>query len=354
MLKQSYNYIDNIDTIQKIRKKYKNKLSKNQLNIINIILIKLKQHIEDEEIFLVWYIYMLIFFKIINIKNEKIDNKIKEKIELLENSFYYESNWKYKKFLETIFIMNDDLLLLQMRIKATIIKNWDYIKNIIPNQKDYCKSIWYFIPFLTMKWIDSLSFFQDIYFERFYEKQYIKTKKIYLKKIKQIEFPWEHLNKIVNDLSNIMFKNNILGITKIRRKSYFSVYNKIKRKKNEDMFDILWIKIIFKNMIELNNFVKHFEKHFMYVQKKDYFNNPKKNWYKSIHYKFITMYENKEIWVELQIKTLKIEKTLKCSPIISHYTYTVNEKKWDSIFKEVHEWYKILEEYRKKNTKNNI
>ena len=345
-----FNYINEIKTIQKIREKHEYKLSKNQLKITNIILLKLKQYFENEEIFLVWYTYCLIFFNILDLNTEKIDKKIKDKVLLLKKSFEHEQKWEYKEFLETLFVMDNDLLLLKMRIKATIITSWNYFLNFFPNQKNHYKSIWYFIPFLTMKWLDSLSFFQDLYFEKFFSEQYKKTKKFYLKKLKQLEFPWEHLNKIVNDLSNIMFKNNILWITKIRRKSYFSIYNKLKRKKNEDMFDILWIKIIFKNMSVLNKVVKHFEKHFIYIQKKDYFKNPKDNWYKSIHYKFMTMYQNQEIWIELQIKTLAIEKTLKFSSIISHYTYTVNEKKWDSIFKEVHEWYKILEDYKKKNS----
>jgi len=341
-------HIKNRKKFNILRKQYENKLTQDELIFIKSVLFKIKRCVINENVIVLGYIYWLYFFKIINIDDKIIDNEEREKIRFLEKSFRYENSWEFKKYLESIFEIEKDLLKLKLRIKSTILSFWDKYLYLIPNKKNYFKAIWYAIPFLTMKWSKILSIFQDTYFERLYEEQYIKTKKFYKKKINTIEFPWEHINMLVNDLSDLMYETNILWKTKIRRKSYFSLYNKLKRKKHQNIYDILWIMIVFKNLIELNKFIATFEKKFIYIEKKDYIKNPKKNWYKSIHYKFMTMYRNKDLWVELQLKTQYIEKQLEWVNIKSHYNYTMNEKKWDSKFIEVTAWYKILKEYIKK------
>jgi len=331
-----------------LREEYEDKLTEDELTFIKYVLFKLKRCVWSEHVVVFWYLYWLYNFWIIDIDNKIISKEDKKNIKALEESFIYENSWEFEKYLHSVFEMDPDILKLKLRIKSTILNFWDKYIYLIPNRKNYFKAIWYIIPFLTMKSWKVLSIFQDSYFEKLYNEQFIKTKKFYQKKINKIEFPWEHINMLVNDLSDLMYDTNILWKTRIRRKSYFSLYNKLKRKKHQNIYDILWVMIVFKNLEELDKFVKIFENKFIYIEKKDYIKNPKKNWYKSIHYKFMTMYRNKDLWVELQLKTQYIEKQLEWTNIKSHFNYSMQEKKWDSRFIEVTEWYKILKEYIKK------
>ncbi len=340
--------IENKQKLSELRTKYEKSFTKDELMLIKSISYKLKKCNLCEEIIVFCYLYWLYFFKIIEIDNVFIDKEDRKRIEILGKSFKYENSWEFKKYLISVLEMDSDLFILKMRIKSVVISFWDKFLHLIPNKKNYIKSIWYIIPLLTMKWSKVLSLFQDIYFEYLYKEQFYEVKKFYQKRIKKIEFPWEHLNKIINEFSDIMYDENIIWKTRIRRKSYFSLYNKIKRKKHQNIYDILWIMLIFPKISDLNKFTKVFEKNFIYIEKKDYIKSPKKNWYRSIHYKFMTMYRNKEIWVELQVKTQSIEKQLEWTNIKSHYNYSMNEKKWDSTFKEVTNWYKILKEYIRK------
>lgn len=329
-----------------LKERYEDNLTKDELILIKSFLYKLKNCNLSENIITFWYLYWLYFLRKIDINNIYINDDDKKKIELLEKLFKYENSWKFEEYLNLLFKINNDLFIFKIRLKATILSFNDKYMYLIPNKKNYIKSIWYIIPLITMKWSKILSLFQDTYFEFLYKEKFEEIKKIYQKKIKKIEFPWEHLNKIINDFSDIMYDINIIWKTKIRRKSYFSLYNKIKRKKHQNIFDILWIMLIFQNMNDLNKFINKFEENFIYIQKKDYIKKPKKNWYRSIHYRFMTMYRNKEIWVELQVKTQHIEKQINWTVLKSHYNYSMKEKKWDSIFKEVSAWYKILKKYK--------
>jgi ppGpp synthetase/RelA/SpoT-type nucleotidyltranferase len=338
----------NKNNFNKLRAKYESNFNKDELILIKSFLYKLKRCSINENIIIFWYLYWLYFLKIIDIDSIDINKEDRKKIEILEKTFIQENKWEFEKYLKWLFEIDWDLFIFNIRFKSTILSFNDKYMYLIPNKKNYIKSIWYIIPLLTMKWSKVLSIFQDMYFETLYKEKFENIKKFYQKQIKKIEFPWEHLNKLINDFSDIMYEENILWKTRIRRKSYFSLYNKIKRKKHQNIYDILWIMLVFKDIIDLQKFIKTFENTFIYIQKKDYIKTPKKNWYKSIHYKFMTMYRNIEIWVELQVKTQHIEKQLNSSNISSHFNYSMKEKKWDSIFKEVSCWYKILNEYLKK------
>lgn len=337
-----------IKIFDELKLNFEKKFSEDELVFLRTFLYKLKKCINNEEIIIFWYIYILYKFNIIKINNSYINENYRERISDIENILKYQSEWKYHDFLIWCFKLQGDEFKLLMRYFATIINFWDTYIYLIESKKYFYPSLWYLIPYLTMRWSKILSLFQDAYFEKLFKEKYNKTKKFYQNRIKKIEFPWEHLNTIINDFSDIMFDINIIWKTKIRRKSYFSLYNKIKRKKHHNIFDILWIMLVFANMNDLNKFIKEFEHRFVYIEKKDYIKNPKKTWYQSIHYKFMTMYRNKEIWVELQVKTMHIEKQIEWTDIKSHYNYSMNIKKWEYIFKEVTHWNKILKDYIKK------
>lgn len=132
----------------------------------------------------------------------------------------------------------------------------------------------------------------------------------------------------------------------LRKKSYFSLYSKYNRKKDKNVTDSIWVRIIFSSLKKLNMFKKQFETDYLYIKKKDYIKSPKENWYKAIHYSYINPFRNWEILVELQIKTKEMENEIvNDTNSLSHYCYTINSNKWDPLFKEVLEWYKIMSNY---------
>ena len=69
---------------------------------------------------------------------------------------------------------------------------------------------------------------------------------------------------------------------------------------------------------------------------------PKENWYKSLHYKYVSPYRDTQILVELQIRTLEMDREINSDKWISHFSYTVKQNKWTKLFKEVHYGYNYL------------
>lgn len=146
----------------------------------------------------------------------------------------------------------------------------------------------------------------------------------------------------INSLSIVMKKAGVEGVLSLRKKSYFSLYGKYKRKETSSITDHIGIRLVFRNQTSLNKFKSHFESDFVFLKKKDYIKHPKENGYKAIHYSFIYPFRNSEILVELQIKTKQMDKTMYEN--LSHYNYTISEKKWDELFVEVHEGYRLMKQ----------
>ena len=188
-----------------------------------------------------------------------------------------------------------------------------------------------------------------MYFKKIYTEKYKETKELYLEKINSVPFPWDHMITVINNLNNIMLEAWILWRTQIRKKSYFSLYNKIKRKESEDIVDSIWVRIILNTKKDIYKFTKVFENRYIFKQKKDFINFPKENWYKSIHYSFLTPYRDIEVLAELQIRTIKMDSEINDSKEISHYNYTKNKKKWSEEFVEIIEWEKLLNEIIKES-----
>ena len=334
---------------------YSDKLTEKQKNLINIRILKYKKYSEDEYYILLIFIYWLITFKIIDNNSDLLTNFDKENILKLENNYLYSINWEKEKYLDSILSMNDNLFILTTIIKYTLLDYYNYLNIIIPNEcekKNFHKSIWYIIPYLTLKESKLLWFFQDVYFKQIYQKKYIEVKQIYFEQISKIELPWEYLIWVIDDLSELMQKINVNWILRVRKKSYFSMFNKIERKKYKNVSDFIWVRIIFVTKRDLSVFVKKFEKNHIFINKKDYIKKPKINWYKSIHYKYLTSYMHSEILVELQIRTRKMDWKINNIKEMSHFNYTIKEKKWSNIFKEVHFWHNYMMDFFEKQKVN--
>lgn len=312
-----------------------------KLLIKNVIII-FKRHSNNEELMVLALIYWLLYFSIIDDKNPILTKKDLENLEMLKNSFKYEVDWDYKKFLDCVIKMDKELFLLKTVIKYNILSFEKKFLTIVKNPINYYKAIWYIIPYLTYIESSLLWFFQDIYFKKVYPKKFEKIRKYYIDKINKVEFPWEHMFSIVNNLSDLMSEGNIIWKISVRRKTYFSIYNKLIRKKWVWLLDTIWMRIIFSNIDELDKFSYLFETKYVFLNKKDYINNPKENWYKSLHYKYVSPYRDTQILVELQLRTLEMDLEIKSDNWINHFEYTIKLNKWSKLFKEVHCWYSYI------------
>ena len=314
--------------------------------IVKMVLVNFKKVSNNEEYLVLILLYWLIFFKKIDLDNEHITKKERKALEKLWELYRYETLWETDKFLNAIYELDEELLRLKMIIKYSVILFENKSNNVIISERtNYYKSIWHLLPFLTLKESKLLSFFQDCYFKQLYPDLYIKTKMIYLEKMKKSWTAWGYIISIVNNLNEVLDEIWARAIMKMRKKSYFSIYNKIKRKQNADFLDSIWARIIFKDLNDLRKYEKKFEEKFLYSKKKDYIIRPKKNWYQSLHYSFMTPYANNEVYVELQLRTKDMDKNVHQAKAISHYTYTIKKSKWNEKFTEVQYWYQHLLKY---------
>lgn len=312
-------------------------------------IIRLKKHSRDENTIILATLHGLISLWKVDINDSLISDYFREKLRVLEKSYRYEMDRDKEAFLKNIFEMDYDIFLVKMVIKLTILSYWKEYLDLIENKKNYYKSAWLLIPYLTLRESKFLGFFQDAYFKNLFPRKYKKTKNFYFKKIKKLEIPWEHLISILNNLTETMSEANVIWKTKIRRKTYFSIYNKMQRKKEEDIFDLLWVRVIFNSIQELKKFQEIFERKYIFIKKKDYILNPKKNWYQSLHYRFISLFRDLEIMVELQLRTDRMDRDIHWNNQISHYNYTLSKNKWSDEFKEVNFGLKYLNKYIKKH-----
>ncbi len=332
---------------------YYKSMPEEQINFAKMVIINFKKNSSNEELIILVLLYGLIYFNKIDIDNEHICNKSRLKILKLKELLKYEMKWQKEEFLNEVYQLDDEMLYLKMIIKYTVILYENKWQNIIlpTGRNNYFKSIGHIIPYLTLKESKLLSFFQDTYFKKLYPQQFIKTKMIYLEKMKKSWTTWGYIISIVNNLNEWLFEAGLSARIQMRKKSYFSIFNKIKRKLNAEFLDSIWVRMIFKDLEELQKFEEVFETKFIYTKKKDYINKPKENGYQSLHYTFMTPYANNEVFVELQLRTEQMDKNIREAKEISHYSYTIKANKWDGMFEEVQFWYKHLLNYIEKQKK---
>jgi len=85
------------------------------------------------------------------------------------------------------------------------------------------------IPYLNITESRQLAFFQDTYFKKIYPKEYLNTKITNRKQTSKVEMPFEYYAEVIDDLYYIMNELKIYCKIKIRKKTYFSLYNKLQR-----------------------------------------------------------------------------------------------------------------------------
>lgn len=335
--------------LERISDLYFYKLPEEYQQLVKIVILRYRKYSDNEYYILFILIYWLVFFNIIDTDNNNLTQEDRENLANVKQSYLYDIQWEKEKYIESMIWLNDDLFQLKMVLKYTLIVSTDNYIKLVTNIDNYYTSIWYIIPYLTLRESKLLGFFQDIYFKKVYNTEYNETKNIYLEQVSQIELPWEYMIWIVNELSDLMSKTEVMWKIKIRKKSYFSLYNKMNRKNYNHFSDTIWVRIIFQKLSELKKFMKSFEDINICIQKKDYINSQKENGYQSMHYKYLSFYRNTEILVELQLRTQKMDNAIHKSRTLSHFNYTVKKNKWSPLFKEVIFWYQYMISLMNKN-----
>lgn len=327
----------------KIYDKFWESTTENQKSILRIAFLKVKSLSNDEYYLLLLVIHWLVYFKIMDINDSLISDRERKDIMIITNILKAEMKWDITEFIRIVLTLSEDMFLLKVVIKATIIKHEKDFSHLIPNMESYYKSIWWLLPILSYKeYSKLLSLFQDAYFEKVYPKEFAWIKKKYNQEIENVSDIENFMIDILNDLSWLMGNLWTLWIIKIRRKSFFSVYNKLKRKSSININDFVWLRIIFKNQEEMDKFIYEFEQMFVIKRKKDFVKYPKPNWYESIHYSFLYLYDTVDYWVELQLRTKKMDDKIRKGDETNHFAYSLSKKKWDPLFKEVNDSLEII------------
>jgi guanosine-3',5'-bis(diphosphate) 3'-pyrophosphohydrolase len=179
--------------------------------------------------------------------------------------------------------------------------------------------------------------------------QYIKNK-LGLKRVEREAI----VSKAVEELKDILIKNNIKDVKILGRpKNFYSIYKKIKNKARDfnDIYDLYAVRIITKSIPEcyvilgiLHENLRPFPDRL-----KDYIANPKSNDYQSIH----TLLFSKSINfpIEVQIRTENMHKLAEFG-VAAHWRY--KNLKEDKKFEKRISWLRELIQWEKEHNDNSM
>ena len=322
---------------------YYHQLSKHETEMTRLVFFRYKRYSGNEYYLYLITVYALIFFKKMSVDDPLLTVEDREFIRLMTLTFQYEMSRNMKQYIKTMFAFNDDLLLVKLIIKYTVLMAEEQYSEFIPHKVEYYEALGWLIPLLSYRKYEIItSFLQDIYFKRLYSEQYNWAKHAHETLTHTTEMIESFMVDITNDMTSMMEKLNIFGIIKLRKKSLFSIYNKIVNKESKKIYDFVGIRIILQDEKDLSIFIQEFEKHFVIRIKKDYITQPKKNGYQWIHYAFIYTHQNFETEIELQLRTRSMNTRINNQDYLTHFQYSCEHNKWNPLFKEVHDGAKMV------------
>lgn len=136
----------------------------------------------------------------------------------------------------------------------------------------------------------------------------------------------KYLEKMVEDINNLLKKNEIVGKVKGRFKHFYSIYKKMfeKGKDFDGIYDLIGIRIILETEGECYNTLGVIHSNYRPVpgRFKDYIAVPKSNNYQSIH---TTIVGPLGKFVEIQIRTESMDRVAE-EGVAAHWSYKENRK----------------------------
>lgn len=331
------------EKLKKLNNKF-NKLSKEQFQIISLIYYRYKKHKPKKYFLYFSLIYWLYFFKLLNSNDKSLSLTDRKYLNQFELIFKNEQLGDCQKYINSFFELPEWLRALKIIIKYTVLNNTVYL-GLIPNYKNYLKSIWWILPWISFKKYNKIeSLFQHFYFRELYKEKYYEAKEQYWLQLENVKNIDDLLVKLWNSITFILKLSKVFAYTTVRKKSIFSFYNKILRKgKNYQMLDFIWARLLFKNEKDIYKFLDEVKWIYKIENEKDYLTKRKENWYQSYHCTVYYTFEDKMFPIEFQLRTIKQEDKIK-NWDISHFNYSLNNNKWDKQFIEIWKWIKYLKE----------
>lgn len=327
-------YYRNLQVLKPLFKK----LSKKYKEFIYTIFLKYKQRYNDEYSLYLIIIYCLIFLKK-DVKNYIILNKKENEIlKLMIDNFVFEKKLDFENSINTYLDMWKKLFYLKVLVKSTILLDKRF--NIFIQHKidDYYNSLWYLIPIINyynIKW-EIKNAIENSYFKYKFPNKYKEIEKEIRKKL------WKKnlIEDLVNKINDILFIKGYCYNIYIRQKSNFSIF--VKKLRKNWIKDLVWVKVLFHKIDHLFYFEKEIEKHFKCINKKNYYENSKKNWYTWIHINLIFLFFWKEIEIEMQLRTIKDERKILNNKNLNHLSYSIEQWKYPHIFIEINDSINIM------------
>lgn len=162
----------------------------------------------------------------------------------------------------------------------------------------------------------------------------------------------EERNKLVEkmkeEISNLLKENNIEFSIKGRAKSIYSIYNKMQKgKKFSEIYDIYALRIIVNTESECYQILGLIHSKYKPLPKrfKDYISNPKNNMYQSLH---TTVFGEGGKYFEIQIRTKKMDEVAERG-IASHWSYKEQGKKMQQSMEEKLQFFRNIIELNNQN-----
>ena len=160
---------------------------------------------------------------------------------------------------------------------------------------------------------------EDLCFKYVYPDDYDSINKYLDDYFKKSESLVEEIAKEIKLLAN---KHNIEAVVQSRRKSGYSIFNKIQKKGKQGLFDIVAHRIIVKNVQDCYTMLGAVNDKWKPVEGriKDYISHPKPNLYMSLHTTVLYEGENGVIPFEVQIRTEEMHNFCEYG-IAAHWIY---------------------------------
>ena len=264
----------------------------------------------------------------------------RSRLAAMRRLFSLDASGRWREFLAEVFSPSTDhgLFLFSAVFKYVLVTHERKWKRLLSDWRAYKRTIGHahlvILNLLNLPKVEGI--LQDVYFKEFYPDQYAEMVRRTRTLSGAVRSHFFTIN-VVNEVSSMMQEAGAWGAVHVRFKSYFSIYNKIVRKGLERVLDVIGARVVFPDLASLARFRRLFESRIYVQETKDYVRRPKPNGYRSVHYKFFYDHLGVSSYVELQLRTLAMDRQIASQDGLSGLAYALRQKKYHPRFREIHE-----------------